>query len=141
MLRGGARPDDAGMLRKASLSFVVAMLSILLSLGAAGARDDEVRREGPCDRGSEWRLIVRRESGATLRVRYVLETGDAGREWSVFLSMNGSRLFAGQRTTNSDGDLRITRYPADRAGDDLIKGWANNLSNGESCSGSLTYRF
>ncbi len=134
-------PDDAGMVRKASISLLGAALAILLGLGAARAHDDEVRREGACDRGSEWRLIVRRESATTLRVRYALETGEAGRQWSVFLSMNGSRLFAGQRTTNGDGDLRISRYPADRAGEDRIKGWANNLSDGESCSGSLTYRF
>ena len=63
-------------------------------------------------------MIARRESATTLRVRYMLDTDHAGQEWSVFLSMNGTRLFAGQRTTRSDGSIRVTRYPVDRAGDD-----------------------
>ena len=85
-------------------------------------------------------MIVRRESATTLRVRYILDTDRAGQAWSIFLSLNGARLFAGQRTTTSDGSIRVTRYPVDRAGDDLIKGSGNNLVTGESCNGSLTYR-
>jgi hypothetical protein len=129
------------MWRNARVSVVVALLAVVVALPSAGARDDEVRRDGTCDLGSGWRLIARRESATTLRVRYVLDTDHAGQAWSIFLSMNGSRLFAGQRTTTSDGSIRVTRYPADRAGDDLIKGSANNLVTGESCNGSLTYRF
>lgn len=128
------------MRRNAFVSVVVVLLAVVVALPSAGARDDEVRRDGTCDLGSGWRLIARRESATTLRVRYVLDTDHAGQAWSVFLSMNGSRLFAGQRTTTSDGYIRVTRYPKDRAGDDLIKGSANNLVNGESCNGSLTYR-
>jgi hypothetical protein len=129
------------MWRSAWVSVVVVLLAVLVALPSAGARDDEVRREGTCDLGSGWRLIARRESGTTLRVRYVLDTDHAGQAWSIFLSMNGARLFAGQRTTTSGGSIRVTRYPTDRAGDDLIKGSGNNLVTGESCNGSLTYRF
>ena len=129
------------MWRNAWVSVVVVLLAVVVALPSAGARDDEVRREGACDLGSGWRLIARRESATTLRVRYVLETDRAGQAWSIFLSMNGTRLFAGQRTTASDGSLRVTRYPTDRAGDDLIKASGNNLVTGESCNASLTYRF
>lgn len=123
------------------MSVVVALLSVLLIVPAAHARTDEVRREGSCDLGSSWRLIARRESPSTLRVRYVLDTGRAGQTWSVFLSMNGDRLAFEKRITSSDGYIRVTRFPKDRAGDDLIKGSANNLATGESCGGSLTYRY
>ena len=128
------------MRRNAWVSVVVVLLAVMVALPSAGARDDEVRREGTCDLGSGWRLIARRESATTLRVRYILDTDHAGQAWSIFLSLNGARLFAGQRTTTSEGSIRVTRYPMDRAGDDLIKGSGNNLVTGESCNGSLTYR-
>lgn len=128
------------MRRNAWVSVVVVLLAVTVALPSAGARDDEVRRDGTCDLGSEWRLIARRESATTLRVRYILDTNRAGQAWSIFLSLNGARLFAGQRTTTSEGSIRVTRYPVDRAGDDLIKGSGNNLVTGESCNGSLTYR-
>jgi hypothetical protein len=129
------------MWRNAWVAVVVVLVAVVVAVPSAGARDDEVRRDGTCDLGSGWRLIARRESATTLRVRYILDTDQAGQAWSIFLSMNGARLFAGQRTTRSDGSIRVTRYPADRAGDDLIKGFGNNLVTGESCNGSLTYRF
>ena len=129
------------MRRNAWVSVVVVLLAVTVALPSASARDDEVRREGTCDLGSGWRLIVRHESATTLRVRYILDTDHAGQPWSIFLSLNGVRLFAGQRTTTSEGSIRVTRYPADRAGDELIKGSGNNLVTGESCNGSLTYRF
>ena len=128
------------MRRNAWVSVVVVLLAVTVALPSAGARDDEVRRDGTCDLGSGWRLIARRESATTLRVRYILDTNRAGQAWSIFLSLNGARLFAGQRTTTSEGSIRVTRYPMDRAGDDLIKGSGNNLVTGESCNGSLTYR-
>jgi len=118
---------------------VLVVLSILLAMPAALGRDDEIRREGSCDLGSEWRLIARRESPTTLRVRYILDTDRPGHTWSVFLSINGSSLFTGTKTTDGDGYIRITRYPRDRAGDDRIRGSANDHVNGESCAGSLLY--
>jgi hypothetical protein len=124
-------------MRRATALLVV--LSILLAMPAALGRDDEVRRRGACDLESEWRLIVRRESTSTLRVRYVLETDRAGHTWSVFLSMNGNSLFTGTKTTDADGYIKITRYPHDRDGDDRIKGSANDHATGESCAGSLLY--
>jgi hypothetical protein len=129
------------MLRRASVAFVAVLVSLALAMPTAGATGDEVRRRGPCDLGSEWRLIVRRETPTTLRVRYVIATGRAGETWSIFLSMNGGRLFAGQRTTSLEGYVRITRFPTDIAGDDTIKAVANNLANGETCSGALIYPY
>lgn len=128
-------------MRRTSFPVLAALLSILLVAPAARSSDDEVKRRGQCDLGSEWRLIVRRESPTTLRVRYVLDTDRPGQTWAVFLSMEGRWLFKGQRTTNSQGYVRITRYPTDGAGGDTIKGSANNLVNGEYCTGSLVYGF
>lgn len=128
-------------MRRTSLLLLAALLSILLVAPAARSSDDEVKRRGQCDLGSEWRLIVRRETSTSLRVRYVLDTDRPGQTWAVFLSMDGRWLFKGQRTTNSQGYVRITRYPTDGSGDDTIKGSANNLVNGEYCTGSLVYTF
>jgi hypothetical protein len=128
------------MARIRALALCLAVLAASLGATAVHARDDDVRREGACDQGSEWRLRVRRETPTTLRVRYILATDDSGHTWSIFLSMNGSRLFAGERTTNADGYIRVSRYPSDRDGDDQIRASANDQVTGESCSGGLTYR-
>jgi hypothetical protein len=127
------------MVGRATATVLAALLAVGLLAPAVGARDDEVRRRGACDLGSEWRLIVRREDPSTLRVRYVIATERAGQTWSVFLSMNGTSLFAGTKTTNADGYIRITRFPRDRAGDDTISGSANKQIGGESCRGSLVF--
>lgn len=138
---GGRRSAEHRDVKRTRLPAVTVLLAVLLLAPAASSSDDEVKRRGQCDLGSEWRLIVRRESASKLRVRYVLDTDRPGQTWAVFLSMNGSWLFKGQRTTNSRGYIRVTRFPTDRSGDDTIKGSANNLVNGEYCTGSLVYPF
>jgi hypothetical protein len=129
------------MVRRAAVALVAIWVAFALAAPQVGASNDEVRRRGTCTLGSEWRLIVRRETASTLRVRYVLNTHVAGQTWSIFLSMNGVRFFLAQRTTNSEGYIRVTRYPLDSPGDDVIKGASNNQATGETCVGSLTYPF
>jgi len=136
----GSVPRTIEDMRRALIASLVAILALIGAVPGASARDDEVRRHGDCDLGSEWRLIVRRETPSTLRVRYVIATDRPGETWSVFLSMNGAGLFTGTRTTNSEGYIKVTKYPTDRAGDDTIKGSANDQVTGEHCAGSLTYR-
>ncbi|HEX6844037.1 MAG TPA: hypothetical protein VF235_02870 [Actinomycetota bacterium] len=128
------------MIRRISAAVLLGLLLAAFAAPGALARDDEVRRRAACSLNSEWRLIVRRETSTTLRVRYVLDTERAGQTWSVFLSMNGKRLASVTRTTNAEGYIRITRYPVDRAGTDTISGAANGPT-GETCLGSLDFPY
>lgn len=106
---------------------------------SANARDDEVRRSGSCSGPSDWKLVVRRETATTLRVKLEIEHGAPNQTWQLFLSDNGTRFFAGTKVSGLNGYVRVVRYPTDRSGTDLIKGTGVNGTTGEYCAGSLGY--
>lgn len=125
-------------------SRVIAVVLAAVLLGGlaapADASDDRERREGSCSGGpSEWKLVVRQESASTLRIRYEIEGGAAGQTWQLFISDNGTRIYAGNKVSGSDGYVRVGRETANRSGTDLIKATGVNLVSGESCAGSLSY--
>jgi hypothetical protein len=119
----------------------VAALGLFVLLGAStfAFASDEVRREGACSSGGDWRLEVRHEDATTLRVRLRIEQTPPGDVWEVFLSDNGRRFFAGTRTASSTGEVRVTRFTKDLAGTDKIKGYAYSRATGETCSAALAY--
>lgn len=122
------------------IAIMLAGMLALAATSAAGASDDRVRRRGSCSGGSsEWKLIVRRVSATTLRIRYEIEDSAPGQTWQLFISDDGSRVYAGNKVSDSDGEVRVSRRTADRSGTDLIKATGVNLVTGESCSGSLSY--
>ena len=122
-----------------SLSLLGA-LALTLVAGPVQARDDEVRRHGSCSGGpSEWKLRVRSETGTSLRVMFVIEESAAGQEWQLFLSDDGTRIYAGSKVSNDEGKVRVRKITTDRDGSDRIKASGVNVVTGESCSGSLTY--
>jgi len=118
-----------------------AALSLLLALGASSVAvaSDEIRREGACSSGGEWRLEVRPDDGDTLRVRLRIEHTPPGDEWEIFLSDNGTRFFAGVRTADATGEVRVSRFTRDVAGSDKVKGYAYSRATGETCSAALAY--
>lgn len=123
---------------------VIAVMLALVLFGGfaapAGASDDRERREGSCSGGpSEWKLVVRRETASTLRIRYEIEGGAAGQTWQLFISDNGTRIYAGNKVSGAGGYVRVGRESPDRSGTDLIKATGVNLVSGESCAGSLSY--
>ena len=119
----------------------IAALSLHLLWGAStvAVASDEIRREGACSSGGEWRLEVRQDDATTLRVRLRIEKTPPGDEWELFLSDNGTRLFAGTRTASLTGELRVSRFTKDVAGTDKIKGYAYSRATGETCSAALAY--
>src|SRR4051812_19356358 len=122
----------------AALALPAAALTLPAAPALAGG--DSIRREGSCSGGpGDWRLRVRRESASTIRVRFDIEHVDPGDSWQLFLSDNGTRIFAGTRVADASGELRATKITADRSGTDRIKGSGVNVSSGGSCDGSLRY--
>jgi len=115
-------------------------LALALMLAAAPAHaSDEVRRRGSCSAGpGDWTLWVRRDDGA-LRVRFTIDDVAAGQSWQLFLSDNGTRIFSGTKTSNAEGEVRVSRRTTNRAGSDRIAASGVNTVNGATCEGSLTY--
>lgn len=116
----------------------LAVVSLLAVVPAqAGVRD---LREGSCSGGpGDWRLRVRRESATAIRVRFDIEHVDPGDSWQLFLSDNGTRIFAGTRVADANGELHAIRITADRSGTDRVKASGVNITDGGSCDGALTY--
>ena len=128
------------MRRRASRVICTATALSLLAVvpAQAGVR---VVREGSCSGGpGDWRLRVRRESATTIRVRFDIENVDPGDTWQLFLSDNGTRIFAGTRVADAQGALHAIKITADRAGTDRVKGSGVNITDGGSCDGAaVTY--
>jgi hypothetical protein len=117
---------------------VVLALSALATTTAARA-NDRMERQGSCSSGGDWRLRVEHRDANTLRVRFRIEDTPAGDVWELFLSDNGVRFFAGTRTADSNGEVRVSRTTRDRAGTDRIKAYGYSRGTGETCSGSVAF--
>ena len=75
---------------------------------AATPRNAGVRARAPV----EWRLDAERRKGPdTIEVRFDIEHVRPGKRWQLFLSDNGTRIFAGTRTADGDGEIRASRSP------------------------------
>jgi hypothetical protein len=115
-------------------------LALALLLAAAPAHaSDEVRRRGSCSGGpGDWTLRVRRDDGA-LRVRFTIDDVRSGQSWQLFLSDNGTRIFSGSKSSDAEGEVRVSKRTTDRAGSDRIAASGVNTQNGTTCEGSLSY--
>jgi hypothetical protein len=130
------------MFGRSRRAVAVSCVSLAFALTAAvpgNARDDEMRREGACSGHSDWRLEVRHEDADTLQVRFRIDHTPNGAVWEIFLSDNGSRFFAGTRSSGSNGELQVRKQTADRSGTDRIKGYGYSRATGEVCSGVIKY--
>lgn len=105
--------------------------------GAGGGRT--VDRRGDCDGRGEWKIVVRRESSNSLRVRLLIHEVRPGQNWDVFLSDNGHRFYSNTIRASSSGEVKLTRFPADRPGADRIVAAAVNHVTGDDCTGSATF--
>ena len=114
---------------------LVGLLVLMLGAGPALARD-EARRHGSCSSGpSEWTLRVEPESSTSLRVRFEIEGGEPDQVWQLFLSDDGTRIYAGSKESDGGGHVRVRKITPDRDGPDRIKATGVNLATGESCAG------
>jgi hypothetical protein len=125
---------------RAFVALVVAVALLGLSASPSAAEDERVRRRGSCSGGpSDWRLVVRQETDTTLRVKWEIDGGAADQVWQLFLSDNGTRFYAGTKTSDGGGSVRVQRVTRDRIGTDHVKGSGVNLATGETCNGSVAF--
>lgn len=114
------------------------MLAVIgLATGTAAAKDGDVKANGACSKGSTWKLKAgARDSG--IETEFEVDSNKVGQVWTVRLTDNGVRVFAGTRTTVApSGSFSVERRIANRAGTDRIVGTATNSATGETCSGSV----
>jgi hypothetical protein len=118
---------------------VTAAVALALMVGTPAGAGDEVRRRGSCSGGpGHWVLRVRRADGARLRVRFKIDDVASGQSWQLFLSDNGTRIFAGTKTSSS-GEVRVSVLTRNRSGSDRIAASGVNTKAGTTCEGALTY--
>jgi hypothetical protein len=126
-------------MRTRLLPGLVALLVLTLGAGPVLAQD-EVGHRGSCSGGpSDWRLRVERASSTSLRVRFEIEHGEPDQVWQLFLSDNGTRIYAGSKESDGEGEVGVRKLTTDRDGRDRVKATGVNLATGESCAGVVRY--
>ena len=121
-----------------SLALLGAGTTAASASGGSGGGRGEVRASGHCSGSSVWKLKAKHDDGR-LETELEVDTRHVGRTWSVRLSDNGTRVYAGRRTTTApSGSFTVERRLVDRAGRDRITAVARDLRTGERCVGALT---
>ena len=102
---------------------------------AAPAHAD-AEKHVPCA-GGHLELSVDNEAGGW-EVDAQVDNVAANQKWRIVLKHDGNRYFKGVRTTDYEGDVDVDRFRNDTAGSDKFSMKAVRLSDGTTCSGSLT---
>ena len=125
-------------MKRALIAGLAALSITMLTVGGATARTDAGQAKGPCSAGSEWELRLT-DRGRTFRVRWDVDSGVVGEQWSMSVSQNGTTIASGMRTTNAAGEaeFRLRGVP-DNTGPDTFSGLATNPATGETCSATST---
>ena len=130
------------MIRKiARISIAAALATAMVGVTPALANDADVIREGNCSGASDWKLKLSPENGR-IEVEYEVDQNKNGVQWRVRIFKEGTRIFAGTRTTQApSGAFEVRGVTANTTGDDSFSARAVNLSSGEVCRGAATASF
>lgn len=114
--------------------------AVVAPLGAAGVAvasgGSGVVHRGSCSDGAEWKLKAKHDDGR-IEVEWEVDSNRAGQSWSVRLSDNADRFFAGSRTTGgASGSFTVHDTTADMTGHDTIR--ARSVHGDQVCRGSVT---
>ena len=126
-------------MRGPTIRLICATSVFLLLVAAPALAGGDVRRQGSCSGRGDWRLRVSRDSATTIKVRFDIEHVNPGDSWQLFLSDNGTSIFARTRVADSVGEVRAIKITTDLSGTDRVKGSGVNVTAGGSCDGALTY--
>ena len=105
---------------------------------ASGGGGGGTQVQGVCSGASSSTLKAKPDNGR-LELEFQVDSNKAGQKWNVRLFDNGTRFFAGTRTTMApSGSFEVRQLTANRAGADHIVARATNPATGEVCRASLT---
>lgn len=126
--------------RRAALlgTAIAASVALAPAAHASGGNDDVIKR-GSCSGTSDWKLKVGTDDGR-LDVEFEVDSNKVGQTWNVRIFDNGTRFFAGTRTTTApSGSFEVDARTANQPGADRIVARATNPATGEVCRGVLTF--
>lgn len=105
---------------------------------ASGGGDTAVRKSGTCSSASTWKLKAKPDN-SLLQIEFEVDSNRVGQTWNVRITDNGTRIFAGTRTTVApSGSFTVSIRRPNLAGTDTIVARATNPATGETCRGSVT---
>lgn len=117
---------------------IAALVTAALLSAAPAAQAAGVTTRGACSGVSKWKLDLRPQDGAVLRVTLEVEEGAAGQTWSVSMQDNATTFFTGTRTSGVGGAFRVRKTTADQPGTDTVVASATNQVTGEVCQAAAT---
>ena len=120
---------------------VAALVLLALCAGPVSASDDdeEVRREGSCGQGTEWKVKAKEDDGR-IEFEGEVDSNRNGQTWRWKMKHNGSISAQGTATTRApSGSFDVERKLADLSGTDMLVFKAKNPATGERCRGAIAF--
>jgi hypothetical protein len=118
---------------------IVSALMIGGAVAPASAKAGDVIRTGACSGRSDWKLKLSPQDGR-IEVEYEVDQNVVGQLWRVRIRHNGDLVFAGRRRTQApSGSFEVRILQRNRAGDDVFRGRAVNVTTGEVCGGRAVW--
>lgn len=94
--------------------------------------DDEVRERGTCAATTHELTVERDDDTDGLEVSVELQSAGPGEVWRLDVRQGDAELFAGERTTDEDGEVDLDLPAAERDGDVFTVEYAG--PDGEPCA-------
>jgi hypothetical protein len=138
--RGLAGIKGAGMKKGITIGLVAAFAVGALAVSpSALAKDGDVRKQGNCSEGSDWKLKLSEENGK-IEVEFEVDQNKVGDKWQVTLKHDGERFYREVKETKGpSGSFEVEKVEPNLQGDDRFVGKALNLSTDEECKGTAVW--
>jgi hypothetical protein len=121
----------------ATTAALTGLVLVAPAANASGGTPD-VRASGTCTIGATWKLKAKPDDGR-LSIEFEVDSNRVGQTWSVRVTDNGNRIFAGTRKTLApSGSFSVEMLRPNPAGADTIRARAVNTVNGSVCVGHVT---
>ena len=132
--------------RLLALGVALIALVALLPMSSAHAQSSSLRsrrtveRAGQCNSGSaKWDLKAKRAPGGRIYVEFEVDSIPRGSRWQLFVSQNGRRIVAANRTARTSRGVQVNKVSGNRNGKDRFHAAAVNRRTGTSCFGRLRF--
>jgi len=110
--------------------------SVALAKGGGGA----AATDGSCFGAVTYKLKADAKPANMVGAEFEVDANVVGQQWRVVLFHNGTRVMRETFTTAGlSGSFTARKRVPDAAGDDTFRARAVRLSDGQSCSGSVTF--
>jgi hypothetical protein len=126
---------------RTTLALVPLLASAVLVAAPANAGDDdgEIRREGSCTAGTEWKVKAKNDDGR-IEFEGEVDSNQNGQTWKWKMKHNGTVSASGTGTTTGpSGSFDVERKLANLGGTDMLVFKATNPATGERCRGAIAF--